>query len=115
MEKDFPFNDKKRMKLGLATVGKQSGNVWVLNQGIHVSADGELVALPVSPYAWQPIGGLCVELALKGQSGSAINMESQVTLLLESARTLNRLLQRMKNVFKHNFIAGKYSNYTLTT
>ena len=108
MERKFHADSPQKTKRGLVGVGKQpNGNEWVLNPKVHISADGTLIPLLESHYAWQPIGGPCIKLAMKGQTGSAINLESDIQLPLESADALHLLLTRMKDVFKHNFIASK--------
>lgn len=54
------FNPSK-VKKGIQWVGNQDDALWVLNQSVHINADGDQIPLDESPYSWQPIGGPTIE------------------------------------------------------
>ncbi|XP_065913247.1 uncharacterized protein [Dysidea avara] len=113
LEKSFPFSDQNRVKEGLTCVGKQpasDGNtIWVLSPEVHIDSSGVQVPLCESKYAWQPIGGPNIELAPGRAANLSLTLKSDITMPLESSVALNQLLESMKGVFKHNFVAGVFS------
>ena len=106
LEKDFPFDDPLKVKTGISYAGKQSGGVWVLNSHLHISEDGVEIHEGLSKFAWQPIGGPCIEVLSKS---SVIDLQCDILLPLKSAEPLQKLLVVMKTLFKHNFIPSEYS------
>ena len=110
LEKRFPFEEENRRKQGLVCVGKQPNEegpkVWVLSPDIHIDDSGKLIPTSQSKYAWQPIGGPNIELTTARNSSMSLSLGSKITLPLESAATLKRLLEMMKSILKHNFVAG---------
>ena len=60
-----------------------------------------------SPYAWQPIGGPCMELIGKASAIGKFGLECNIKLPLESFSSTAKLLQAMQPVFRHNFIASE--------
>ena len=102
LEKGFPFSDPKKVKRGVTYAGKQREGVCVLNKHLFVDENG----LEISKLAWPPIGGPSIELANKGQH-SAIDLQCDINLPLESSAPLYNLLQVMQKIFKHNFIPSK--------
>ena len=103
MERGFPFDDPARVKQGLECAGRQpNSSVWVLNKHLHIDEDGN--QMHQSQFAWQPIGGPCIELA--GKNAQTINLESSIELPLQSAVPLHNLLKSVQSVLKHNFIPG---------
>jgi hypothetical protein len=109
LEHGFPFSDPSKVKKGVQWVGKQEDSVWVLNQSVHINADGDRIPPHASPYSWQPIGGPTIELMGKGNTAGKFSLECDIKLPLESSLCLQTLLQKMQPVFKHNFIAGEFS------
>ena len=112
LEKDFPYGDSGKTKLGVTCVGRQRGkedslaNIWVLSPSVHIDEMGKQVDLSHSNYVWQPIGGPCIETCY-GKTSKKVDIQSTVTLPLESRQSLNNLLTKMKSVLRHNFIPGK--------
>lgn len=106
LEKSFPFDDPGRTKLGVRCVEKQSsGEMWVLNPEVHIDSEGRLIDCELSNYVWQPIGGPCIENSYT-KNTYKVDIRSTITLPLESKQSLSDLLKKMKDVLKHNFIAG---------
>ena len=107
MEQTFPFNNEQKVKKRVQYAGRQPGdNLWVLSPTIHINSSGDLVPLSDSKYAWQPIGGPVMQLICKDSSASSMKLESEVELDLECSSSLKHLLEAIRAVFKHNFIAG---------
>ena len=103
LEQKFPFNNEQKVKKG---AGRQpDDNLWVLSPTIHINSSGDVVPASNSKYAWQPIGGPVVQLIGKDSSASSMRLESEVQLDLESSSSLRELLEAIRAVFKHNFIA----------
>ena len=118
LEKDFPFNEPGRTKLGATCIGRQFkhdnmelADIWVLNPELHIDAEGNQVNTELSEYVWQPIGGPCIESSYT-KNNYKINIRSTVTLPLESHQSLCNLLSKMKCVLKHNFVAGIFTHFT---
>lgn len=80
-------------------------NVWILNEEVQIDEQGQQIPLSESKYVWQPVGGPCIE-TVYGKSSTKVDIRSTVRLPLESKSALNDLLILMKEVLKHNFIAG---------
>ena len=110
LEKEFPFTQREKVKKGITCVGKQpiqcqqNQVIWVLNPDIQISEDGSFVPKTESEYVWQPIGGPQIEVT--AGRNAPISLHSEITLPLESKDSLNKLLQIMASLLKHNFIAG---------
>ena len=107
LERGFDFNDPKKVKKGLQCVGKQRDAIWVLNKDVHVDRLGNQISLDDSPYAWQPIGGPCIEVLGRGSAIGEISLECDIQLPLDFSACIPSLLKAMQPVFKHNFIASK--------
>ena len=103
----FPFSDPQKLKQGVQWVGKQEGAVWVLNQSVHINADGDQIPLDALPHSWQPIGGPTIDLMGKGSTAGKFSLECDIKLPLDSSSSVQNLLQKMQPVFKHNYIAGE--------
>ena len=107
LESKFPFTEVNRVKQGIICAGKQTGdNVWMMNKHLQIDEDGKQIPESDAKYAWQPIGGPCIELAGKGNSLGTIDLQSPIHLPL-SSKPLHKLLKCMQPVFKHNFVPGK--------
>ena len=106
LEKNFPYNDPKRVKRGVVCAGKQPESVWALNKHLFVDENGVEIPEESAKLAWPPIGGPCIELAGKIQH-STIDLQSQINRPLESAAPLHNLVQVMRKILKHNFIPSK--------
>ena len=105
LEKSFSFDDQAKVKMGLSCAGKQPGDgEWVLNKHLHIDEDGRQISESESKYAWQPIGGPCIELAGKNMLQTSIDLQCNIVKPLQSSQSLQKLLQLMQMVFKHNFI-----------
>ena len=85
------------MKTGIEYAGKQVDGVWVLNKHLHISQDGAEIPEGMSKFAWQPLGGPCIELPGKG---SVVDLQCNIQLSLKSAEHLHNLLEVMKTLFK---------------
>jgi hypothetical protein len=114
LENDFdctlPGNSKQGVLcVGRQMKGKEIGNIWVLNPEVHINDKGERIPLASSEYRWQPIGGPCIETSF-GKSSSKVDIQSTVTLPLESKESLSDLLTALKDVLKHNFMPGTVPN-----
>ena len=77
---------------------------------MHIDSSGVQVPLCESKYAWQPIGGPNIELAPGRAANLSLTLKTDITMPLESSVALNQLLESMKGVFKHNFVAGRHDN-----
>ena len=118
LEKHFPFQDPSRVKKGLVCAGRQPGsNVWVLNKHLYINENGSQIPETECMYAWQPIGGPCIQVTGKSTSLSGIDLQSDIQLPLLSCEPdvpdpnpVKNLLALMQVVFKHNFIPSMFSN-----
>ena len=79
--------------------------MWILNDKVQIDENGQQIPLSQSKYAWQPVGGPCIE-TVYGKNSTKVDIRSTVHLPLESKDALNDLLTLMKAVLEHNFIAG---------
>lgn len=104
LEDLFDFQDSAKMKQGVSFVGKQPAPIWILSPNVHISSYGEQIPVEESAFAWQPIGGPQIDLALT-RSGS-FDLQSEICLPLESATPLHNLLECLKHTLKHNFLSG---------
>lgn len=86
----------------------------MLSPTIHINSSGCLVPASDSKYTWQPIGGPVVQLIGKDSGAASMKLESEVQLDLESSSSLRELIQAIRAVFKHNFIAGMLQQCTHT-
>ena len=103
LEKGFPFNDPAKVKKGISYAGLQpEDNVWVLNKHLQIDAQGRQIAPNSMKYAWQPLGGPCIETTGKGST--IVDLQSEIQLPLQSAEPLRNLLEVMQTIFKHNVI-----------
>ena len=75
LERDFPFSNPSKVKKGIQWVGNQDDALWVLNQSVHINADGDQIPVDESPYSWQPIGGPTIELLGKGTTAGNFSLE----------------------------------------
>ena len=91
LEKNFPYNDPKRVKRGVVCAGKQPESVWALNKHLFVDENGVEIPEESAKLAWPPIGGPCIELAGKIQH-STIDLQSQINRPLESVAPLHNLV-----------------------
>ena len=73
-------------------MGKQADNIWVVSKDVHIDADGNLIPLSDSAYAWQPISGPAIEIMVKGNAVGRINFECDVKLPLDSTCLSDLLL-----------------------
>lgn len=111
LEKSFNFDDPMHVKKGLICAGKQpDSDIWVLNKELHINEDGVQVPPRESKYAWQPLGGPCIDLPGKSAS-QTIDLQCDICLPLQSRVPLQNLLHAMRSVFKHNFISSKCKFY----
>jgi hypothetical protein len=117
LEKDFPFHEPGRTRLGATCVGRQFkrdglelAGIWVLNPELHIDTEGNQVNTELSEYVWQPVGGPCIENSYSKNNHYKVDIRSTICLPLESHESLNNLLMKMKPVLKHNFIAGIYGS-----
>ena len=108
LECGFLFNNPSKVKKGIQWVGNQDGALWLLNQSVHINANGDLIPVDQSPYSWQPIGGPTIELMGKSNTAGKFSLECDIQVPLESSSCLHNLLQRMQPVFKHNYMAGEF-------
>ena len=116
LEQTFTFSEDHKVKKGILYAGRQpDDNFWVLSPSLHINSSGDFVPASDSKYAWQPIGGPVVQLIGKDSAASSMGLESEVQLHLESSSSLRELLEAIRAVFKHNFIAGRYTCTTVYT
>ena len=107
LEQSFPFTDQSKVKKGIQCAGRQEDGFWVMSPEVHINPCGQLVLESDSMYTWQPIGGPAIEL-IGRDTGASISLQCDIKHPLESQDTLKALLEAMRAVFKHNFVASKY-------
>lgn len=106
LEKEFPFQESTKTKRGIMYAGKQPEGVWALNNHVYVDENGTEKLAKCVKLAWPPIGGPCIELTGKNQH-CALDLQSAITLPLQSAAPVQNLLHAMRKIFKHNFLPSK--------
>ena len=102
LEKGFPFNDLTKVKKGISYAGLQpEDNVWVLNKHLQIDAQGRQIAPNSMKYAWQPLGGPCIErqqaraaqlLTYRVRSSSHCSLPNHFGICLKSCRRYSSIM-----------------------